>query len=70
VQLGDYSQSTGWAFIEFPYVHVFPPVLDPYASLTLAKLATFGIGPAHDPDDDNDDDDEEANDDEEAEDDE
>jgi hypothetical protein len=42
---------------------VYPPVPDPYASLTPAELATFGIGPSHAPadyDDDNDDDDEEA----------
>jgi hypothetical protein len=31
---------------EFPYVPVFPPVPDPYGSLTPAELAAFGIGPA------------------------
>jgi hypothetical protein len=54
--------------LEFPDVPIFPPIPDPYASLTPAELATFGIGPAR-VDDDNDDDDE-ANDDEETEDDE
>jgi hypothetical protein len=44
--------------LEFPDVHVFSPVSDPYASLTPAELAALGIGPAHAPD--NDDDDEEA----------
>jgi hypothetical protein len=48
---------------------VFPPVPDPYASLTHAELAAFGIGPSHASNDD-DDDEEEANDDEETEDDE
>jgi hypothetical protein len=54
-------------------VPVYPPVDDPYASLTPAELAAFGIGPTRAPDDDDDDDDEEeeaANDDEEMEDDE
>jgi hypothetical protein len=37
---------------EFPDVPVFPPVLDPYASLTLVELAAFGIGPAYVFDDD------------------
>jgi hypothetical protein len=37
---------------EFPDVPVFSPVLDPYASLTPAELAAFGIGPAHVFDDD------------------
>jgi hypothetical protein len=55
--------------LEFPDVHVFSPVPDPYASLTPAKLATFGIGSARLSDDD-DDDEEEANDDEEMKDDE
>jgi hypothetical protein len=34
---------------EFPDIPVSPPppVLDPYASLTLAELTAFGIGPAH-----------------------
>jgi hypothetical protein len=31
---------------EFPDVPVFPPVPDPYGSLTPAELAAFGIGPA------------------------
>jgi hypothetical protein len=53
--------------LEFPDVPVFPPVSDPYASLTPAELATFGIGPAHVSDDD---DEEQAGDDEEMEDDE
>jgi hypothetical protein len=60
--------------IEFPYMPVYPPVPDPYASLTPAELATFGIGPSHAPadydDDDDDDDEEAANDNEETEDDE
>jgi hypothetical protein len=30
---------------EFPDVSVFPPVPDPYGSLTLVELAAFGIGP-------------------------
>jgi hypothetical protein len=53
---------------EFPDVSVFPLIPDPYDSLTLAVLATFGIGPAHASSDDNDeaqaDDDEETVDDE------
>jgi hypothetical protein len=32
--------------LEFPDVPVFPPVPDPYNSLTPAELAAFGIGPA------------------------
>jgi hypothetical protein len=36
--------------LEFPDIPVFP--LDPYASLTPAELATFGIGPARVSDDD------------------
>jgi hypothetical protein len=59
--------------IEFPDEPIYPPIPDPYASLTPAKLATFGIGPSHAPivsNDDDDDDDEAANDDEETEDDE
>jgi hypothetical protein len=32
---------------EFPDVPVFPPVSDPYGSLTPAELAAFGIDPAH-----------------------
>jgi hypothetical protein len=62
------------SLIKFPDVTVYPPVDDPYASLTLAELAAFGIGPSctpvgsdHDDDDDDDDDEEEANDDEEME---
>jgi hypothetical protein len=54
-------------------VPVYPHVPDPYASLTLAELTTFGVGPSYAPtgsDDDNDDEEEEANDDEETEDDE
>jgi hypothetical protein len=39
---------------EFPDVPVFPPVLDPYGSLTPAELAAFGIGPACVSSDDND----------------
>jgi hypothetical protein len=35
-------------------VPVFPPVPDPYASLTPAELATFGIAPARAPNDDDD----------------
>jgi hypothetical protein len=46
---------------EFPYVPVFPPVPDPYGSLTPAELAAFSIGPAHVSSDD---DDEETEDDE------
>jgi hypothetical protein len=54
--------------LEFPNVPVYPPpVPDPYASLTPAELAAFGIGPAQV---DNDDDDDEVRDDEETEDDE
>jgi hypothetical protein len=53
---------------EFPDVPVFPPVLDPYGSLTPAELATFGIGPTHVSSDDDDaaqsDNDEETEDDE------
>jgi hypothetical protein len=60
--------------IEFPDVPVYPPPLipDPYASLTLAELAAFGIGPSRTlPDYDDDDDVEGAtNDDEETKDDE
>jgi hypothetical protein len=52
---------------EFPDIPVFPPVPDPYASLTPAELASFGIGRAHVFDDD---DEEQADDDEETEDDE
>jgi hypothetical protein len=31
---------------EFPDVPVFPPIPDPYGSLTLAELAAFSIDPA------------------------
>jgi hypothetical protein len=31
---------------EFPDVPVFPPVPNPYGSLTPAELAAFSIGPA------------------------
>jgi hypothetical protein len=54
-------------------VPVYPPIADPYASLTLAELAAFGVGPSYAPagsDDDDDDDEEAANDEEEMEDDE
>jgi hypothetical protein len=53
-------------------VPIHAPVDDPYASLTPAKLAAFGINPARSLDDDNNDDEEEeeaANNDEEIEDD-
>jgi hypothetical protein len=53
---------------EFPDVPVFPPVPDPYGSLTHTELAAFGIGPARVSSDD--DDEAQANDDEETEDDE
>jgi hypothetical protein len=56
--------------LEFFVVPIYPPVGDPYASLTPAKLAAFGIGPAHAPDEDDDDDDEATNDEKEMEDDE
>jgi hypothetical protein len=46
---------------EFPNVPVFPPVPDPYDLLTPAKIAAFGISPAHVSSDD---DDEETKDDE------
>jgi hypothetical protein len=39
---------------EFPDVPVFPPVLNPYGSLTPTELAAFGIGPARVSSDDND----------------
>jgi hypothetical protein len=39
---------------EFPDVLIFPPVPDPYDSLTLAELAAFGIGPARASSDDDD----------------
>jgi hypothetical protein len=53
---------------EYPDVPVFPPVPNPYGSLTPDELATFGIGPAHASSDD--DDEAQADDDEEMEDDE
>jgi hypothetical protein len=53
---------------EFPDVPVFPPVPDPYGSLTPTKLAAFGIGPTRVSSDD--DDEVQTNDDEETEDDE
>jgi hypothetical protein len=52
---------------EFPDVPVFPPVPDPYASLTFFELAACDISPAHVSDDD---DEEQADDNEEMEDDE
>jgi hypothetical protein len=51
---------------EFSDVHVFPPVPDPYGSLTPAELAAFDIGPARVSSDD--DDEAQANDDKETED--
>jgi hypothetical protein len=53
---------------DFPDVPIFPPVPDPYSSLTPAELAAFGIGPARVSSDD--DDEAQADDDEETEDDE
>jgi hypothetical protein len=45
-------------------VPIFPPVPDPYVSLTPAELAAFGIGPSHTlAGYDDDDDEEEAGDD-------
>jgi hypothetical protein len=32
---------------EFPDIPIFPPVPDPYGSLTPAELVAFGIGRAH-----------------------
>jgi hypothetical protein len=53
---------------EFPDMPVFVSVPDPYASLTPAELATFGIGPSRAParydDEEADDDDKETEDDE------
>jgi hypothetical protein len=43
-------------------VPIYPPIPDPYDSLTPAELAAFDIGPSH-VDDDNDDEEEEAADD-------
>jgi hypothetical protein len=37
---------------EFPNAPIFPPNPNPYASLTPAELAAFGIYPAHVSDDD------------------
>jgi hypothetical protein len=58
--------------LELPEELVYPPIPDPYASLTQAELAAFGVGVPHAPtvgsNDDDHDDDEEANDDEETED--
>jgi hypothetical protein len=56
--------------LEFPDVSVYPPIPDPYASLTPAELATFGICTTYAPASSDDNDEEEANDDEETEDDE
>jgi hypothetical protein len=56
--------------LDFPDVPIYPPVLDPYASLTPVELAAFGIGPSRAPTDYDDEDEEAANDDEETEDDE
>jgi hypothetical protein len=39
---------------EFPDVPAFPPIPDPYGSLTPAELAAFNIGPAHASSDDDD----------------
>jgi hypothetical protein len=38
----------------FPDIPVFPPVPDPYGSLTPTELAAFGIGPARVSSDDDD----------------
>jgi hypothetical protein len=51
--------------LKFPGVPVFPPVPNPYASLTPLELAAFDIGPARVSDDD--DDEEQASDNEETE---
>jgi hypothetical protein len=51
---------------EFPHVPVFPPIPDPYGSLSPTELAAFIIGPARVSSDDNDE--AQANDDEEMED--
>ncbi len=51
---------------EFPDIPVFPPVPDPYASLTPAELATFGVCPSYalaGSNNDNDDDDSSSTDD-------
>jgi hypothetical protein len=53
---------------EFPDIPIFPPVPDPYSSLTPAELAAFGFVPARVSSDNNDeaqaDDNEETEDDE------
>jgi hypothetical protein len=49
---------------EFLNVPVFPPIPNPYASLTAAELAAFGIDPSCAPAGYDDDDDEEKADDE------
>jgi hypothetical protein len=51
---------------EFPDIPIFPPVPDPYASLTPAELATFGISPSRAPTGYDDDDEEAGDDDEET----
>jgi hypothetical protein len=58
--------------LEFPDVPVYPPIANPYASLTPTELATFGVGPsyAHASSDDDNENKEVTNDDEEAKDDE
>jgi hypothetical protein len=33
--------------LEFPDVHIYPPIADPYASLTPAEFAAFGIDPSY-----------------------
>jgi hypothetical protein len=40
--------------LEFPDVPVFPPIADPYTSMTPVELAAFDIEPARVSDDDND----------------
>jgi hypothetical protein len=57
----------GEPLLVFSNIPIFPPVPDPYGSLTPAELAAFGIGPAHVSSDD--DDEVQANNDEEMEDD-
>jgi hypothetical protein len=64
----DYSQPVGRAALGVPRRPVFPPVPDPYGSLTPAEFAAFGIDPARVSSDD--DDEAQANDEEETEDDE
>jgi hypothetical protein len=62
----------GESLLEFPDVPVYPPVADPYASMTPTELDAFCVGPSYAPASNNDDDEdvEAANDDEEIEDDE